>query len=151
MFRETFIHPSLVAVLVDAEGNYPIIDNSFGIAYNEANQLVSNLPLEFKFIFDVDVFTLKRAMVYIYNYILQNKAVLTNLDVKGLSIKDGDIFAHFKMLRDEEMSDLDSMRKELAVYMTSDNIRTNSNEGRQSQGGRLKFGVMKNNYTGRYY
>lgn len=150
-FRETYIHPSLLEVFQkDVDNNYPVIDNSFQAANRESSNLVNNLPLEIQYLFEAEVYTAKRAMVNIYNYILQNKVELTNMTVSSLNINDGDIFTHFTNLRDSELSDLKAMREEIMVYLKSDSIRTNSNDGRSSQGAKLGFVVARNRFNGRY-
>lgn len=150
-FVSGFVYPDIVEALEDDYGKTPAIEQSFRVAQNEAKNFVECLPLSFRSMFDIDTYTIKRALIHIYDYILQNRAELTSLGVDVLNLNDDQVFTHFNDLRNQEDECIHKMRDEALAYMTASTLRSTSNNGNSSQGVRVKFGVAKNKYTGRYY
>lgn len=158
MFRETYLHPSLLENFLnkdDATGeeSYPIVDNLFSQAQTEATNFVAGIPSDIRYMFDTNTYLVKRAVVNIYNWILQNKAELTSLNLEGLDLNDQEVFDHFKALKDDEEKDLNQMREAMMDYIKS--LKMSNNPallGGQpiAQGARMTFGVARNRYTGRY-
>lgn len=154
-FVKGFVHPDIVKALTVTDeggvGTSQAMEQSFRVAQNEAKSFVECLPLSFRGMFDVDTYTIKRALIHIYDYILQNRAELTSLGVDVLNLNDDQVFTHFNDLRNQEDDCIHKMREEAMSYMTANKLRSTSNEGNSSQGVGLRFRVAKNRYTGRYY
>lgn len=62
--------------------------------------------------FSQDVYTLKSAMIAMYKWILQNKAVLRDINLTGLGIPKSQIFDHFYKLLEFEKEEYEAMREE---------------------------------------
>lgn len=62
--------------------------------------------------FSQDVYTLKSAMMAMYKWILQNKAVLRDINLTGLGIPKSQVFEHFYKLLEMEREEYEAMRKE---------------------------------------
>lgn len=62
--------------------------------------------------FSQDVYILKSSMMAMYKWLLQNKAVLRDINLTGLGIPKSQVFEHFYKLLEMEKEEYDAMRKE---------------------------------------
>jgi hypothetical protein len=133
-----------IVVLYD---NMNTLTNSLQLAKNEAysfSQSLSKSGMQVRY--DAETYTLKSALIHVYNWILQNKANMKNMSLTGLSLSNSDIFEHFLKLRDAEKQEIEDMRNEAYNEMLS----SNSN-ARGTLGGGMKLNfVPVRRYNGRY-
>lgn len=62
--------------------------------------------------FSQDVYILKSAMMAMYKWLLQNKAVLRDINLTGLGVPKSQVFDHFYKLLEMEKEEYDAMREE---------------------------------------
>lgn len=62
--------------------------------------------------FSQDVYILKSSMMAMYKWLLQNKAVLRDINLTGLGIPKSQVFEHFYKLLEMEKEEYDKMREE---------------------------------------
>lgn len=140
---KTFIHPDLLKAFLEPDdgNNYEVtLQNSFNLAVNDFNQL--NQKLDDEGIvpkFDKSTYVLKKSLALVYNWILQNKAFLMNINLSGLGLSESDVYNHFRDLKESEELDIQQMRQEaLTEYF--------SITGKGAGGAFLKFAPNKDIY-----
>lgn len=89
------------------------LTNAVEIANQNYNTLTGSLPPKVVVRFDSLSYQVKIALVHVYNYVMQDKALLHNLSLTGLGISEDEVFEHFLALREAEQKEINDMRKEL--------------------------------------
>ena len=135
---KTFLHNTLLEVFPDVEvqvdvtdefGNVVVVDSgnimtkvevrdnaTLNSAVTIANQsysaLISNKPAKAVVRFDAQTFQLKTALCHVYEYVLQDDAILHALSLQTMSLSENQVFDNYYRLLQMEREDLEKMRKE---------------------------------------
>lgn len=104
-----FIHDSLL----ESFPNDDLFEKALYLANKDYENLVSKIPDKQVVPFDQEVFILKRAIIFVYDNILQGKCELKDITLTGLGISEDQVFDHFNTLRNQENADLQLMRSEV--------------------------------------
>lgn len=82
------------------------------VANQNYNTLVSDKPTRAIVRFDALSYQIKIALIFIYEYIMQDSALLHSLSLSSMSLSENQVFEHYLALRSAEQSEVDAMRKE---------------------------------------
>lgn len=81
--------------------------------------------------FSQDVYILKSSMIAMYKWLLQNKAVLKDINLSGLGVPKSQVFDHFCKLLEMEKQEYDDMRdKALEELKRKQDYEANGQSGR---------------------
>lgn len=101
-------------VISQAERDYSqALKNFWSIGENDYSTFAKSLAdYEVPVRFSHDVYILKSAMMAMYKWLLQNKAVLRDINLTGLGVPKSQVFDHFYKLLEMEKEEYDAMREE---------------------------------------
>lgn len=97
-----------------AERDYSqALKNFWSIGENDYSTFAKSLAdYEVPVRFSQDVYILKSAMMAMYKWLLQNKAVLRDINLTGLGVPKSQVFDHFYKLLEMEKEEYNAMREE---------------------------------------
>lgn len=138
---KNFINPTLLEHFPDIEKRVPsemegesdiittMPNPTLSAAVEVANQsysaLMAVLPSKAVIRFDSHSFQLKTALCHIYEYVLQDHALLHALSLQTMSLSENQIFDNYYQLLKAEREELESMRKEALAEISDkeDNVK----------------------------
>ena len=106
----------------------PTIKNAVEVANKSYSALIARMPTKAVVRFDSDTFCLKTALCFIYEYVLQDHAMLHSLSLQTMSLSEDQIFNNYFALLKAEREDLNEMRKE-ALKEIEDKETDTKNQG----------------------
>ena len=127
---KTFIHGTLLEQFPDIETTTtetvdgeekevttttpnPTLVSAVDVANQSYNTLTSNIPKKAIVRFDSQTFQVKTALCHVYEYVLQDHAILHSLSLQTMSLSENQVFDNYFQLLKAEREELADMRKEL--------------------------------------
>ena len=119
----SFIHPTLLNAIIEVNtpdgGNPPNADElklfikAIEKSNKRYNSLTSNMPAKATIRFDSDTYQLKVALCNIYEYVLQDDALLHALSLQSMSLSENQVFDNYFQLLKLEREEIEDMEKKL--------------------------------------
>lgn len=120
----SFIHPTLLNAIIevntkedDEEPPKPEEIGLFSKAVEKSNKrynsLTSNMPSRATIRFDSETYQLKVALCDVYEYVLQDHALLHALSLQTMSLSENQVFDNYYQLLKAEREEIDEMEKKL--------------------------------------
>ena len=119
---KTFINPTILKIFIDPDSNginhEDTLNSCLNVAVSDYNNFVIGIQKwNGVFRYSSDSYILKKAFSLMYEYILQDKALLKNVSLTGLNVADGDIYEHFLKLKSETENELNTMIKDCTLLL----------------------------------
>lgn len=120
---KSYIHPTLMEAIIevntpeDEEAPEPESIALFQRAVEKANKrynkLTANMPKNANVRFDSETFQVKVALCDVYEYVLQDHALLHALSLQTMSLSENQVFDNYYQLLKAERDEIKDMEKEL--------------------------------------
>ena len=113
MFKN-FLHDTLLEQFPDENGNpNKTLVSAVEVAIQEFNALTAMIPNRAIVRFDSDTFQLRVALCYVYEYVLQDHAILHALSLQTMSLSENQVFDNYFRLLQMEKEEIEKMKKQL--------------------------------------
>ena len=125
---KNFINPTLLEQFPDGEKRVPseiegepdivttepnaTLKSAVEVANQSYSALTARMPAKAVVRFDSHSFQLKTALCFIYEYVLQDHALLHALSLQTMSLSENQVFDNYYQLLKAEREELEEMRKE---------------------------------------
>lgn len=88
------------------------LSSAVEVANQSYSALTARMPSKAVIRFDSQTFQLKTALCHVYEYVLQDKAILHNLSLQTMGLSEEQVFSNYFQLLRAEREELEQMRKE---------------------------------------